>query len=107
MASCSLKYKSALFTASLLVAIACASTQTPSHPLVSQIAEPSQGFRVEDGFVGSSVDIPAPGKVTVLDFWATWCAPCKSTVIPNLEKLWRKADRERVAVRRQGQRRAN
>ncbi|MBN2473303.1 MAG: TlpA family protein disulfide reductase [Pirellulales bacterium] len=28
------------------------------------------------------------GKIAVLDFWATWCAPCR-TSLPNLEKVRR------------------
>ena len=27
------------------------------------------------------------GQVVVLDFWATWCAPCRET-LPHVQKLW-------------------
>lgn len=36
------------------------------------------------------------GKVVILNFWASWCIPCKKEA-PFLEKLWR-ANRERGVV---------
>lgn len=37
------------------------------------------------------------GKVIVLDFWATWCGPCKS-VMAKMQKLHQKYDESQVVV---------
>jgi peroxiredoxin/outer membrane lipoprotein-sorting protein len=37
------------------------------------------------------------GKVVVLDFWATWCGPCKQAM-PNIQKLWDKYKSKGVVV---------
>jgi cytochrome c biogenesis protein CcmG/thiol:disulfide interchange protein DsbE len=35
---------------------------------------------------GGKTALPA-GKITIVDFWATWCAPCRSSM-PRVQKVW-------------------
>ena len=51
------------------------------------------------GAPGEAVDlVPVPGKITIFDFWATWCEPCE-VLEPALVELVR-AHPDRVALRR-------
>jgi thiol-disulfide isomerase/thioredoxin len=38
---------------------------------------------------GNPVDLGAPGKVTLVNFFATWCGPCQ-VEMPYLESIWQK-----------------
>jgi|TARA_B100000768_G_scaffold36295_1_gene34970 thiol-disulfide isomerase/thioredoxin len=35
---------------------------------------------------GTSIDVTAPGKLLVINYWAVWCAPCRKE-IPELNEL--------------------
>jgi thiol-disulfide isomerase/thioredoxin len=50
-----------------------------------KVGDTAPGIYVRDWFNGSGTVIE-PEKVYVVEFWATWCAPCKKS-IPHLNEL--------------------
>jgi len=77
---------SRLLAFALLVPIALLSAcDRGSHP--AQIYQPAPDFNVSDG--STSIHLASyRGQVVVLNFWATWCAPCIQET-PSLLQLHR------------------
>jgi cytochrome c biogenesis protein CcmG/thiol:disulfide interchange protein DsbE len=74
------RISASLFLCSLLLAAGC---DRGDHP--TQIGKPAPDFTVVDN--GRSVQLSSyRGKVVLLNFWATWCAPCIEE-IPYLNQL--------------------
>lgn len=69
--------------------------RSAGHPLVGGPAPSFQRTAVSDREVG----IPGSDRtrVTVVDFWASWCEACQSTM-PVLDSLWRSKRRDGVMV---------
>jgi thiol-disulfide isomerase/thioredoxin len=54
-----------------------------AHPLLQQTPEPTEMPSLD----GDQVTFPKKGSVTVIDFWATNCEPCKQ-MMPGLEAIY-------------------
>jgi peroxiredoxin len=77
----------------------CASTSgrentSSNNPTQNNVA-PNFTWQDGNGNISNLSDLR--GKVVLLDFWATWCSPCKET-IPHVEALYEKYKNQDVKI---------
>jgi len=61
-------------------------SRPPAEPGTIEIGQPAPQFTLQD-LDGREVSLNQyKDKIVILDFWATWCAPCRMTM-PMLDRL--------------------
>src|SRR5262245_53929528 len=72
-------------TALLLSALA-PQAQVETRPFPLMVGDAAPAIQVAEWVQGTPVTSFQPGQVYVVEFWATWCGPCK-VAIPHLNEL--------------------
>jgi len=82
------KFFISLFCFSVFLSIAQTNEDVPLNNLaINETPKPISSVVFED-FSGKKIDLKNyQGKLIIVNFWATWCAPCKKEM-PSLDALY-------------------
>jgi len=83
-----MRYTVFLMSCLLALASGCNSNATEPSPLLRQPAPGFSAATLDGGRISLS---ELKGQVVLLDFWATWCPPCREG-LPHLQALAKDAD---------------
>ena len=87
-----------LFCFNIFSSIAQPNEDVPLNNIaISETPKPISSVIFED-FSGNKIDIKDYlGKLVIINFWATWCAPCKEEM-PSLDRLYQDTNFKNIEV---------
>ena len=87
-----------LFCFSIFSSISQTNENVPlNNMVINEIPKPISPLIFED-FSGNEINLNQyNGKLVIINFWATWCAPCKKEM-PSLDKLYQSKDFKNLQV---------
>lgn len=83
-----------LLLAVVLLLVSCEDSPPPLKVHIGQTMPP---LSVQDLFNQPASIKPAPGKLLMLNVWATWCGPCRHEM-PSLQRLAKRLGDERLEL---------
>lgn len=75
---------------------AFAATATMFSAVAASMGDVAPALKITDWVQGGPAEVKA-GQITVVEFWATWCPPCR-TSIPHINGLYNKYKDQGVVV---------
>ena len=87
----------AKWAAGLAAMIGMAATAARADEGTLTVGDPAPEIRVSDWVKGGPIESVRPDGVYVVEFWATWCGPCR-TSIPHLTELQKKYKEDGVEI---------
>ena len=83
-----IKFSIFFFCFSIFSSISQTNENVPlNNMVINEIPKPISSLIFED-FSGNEINLNQyNGKLVIINFWATWCAPCKKEM-PSLDKLY-------------------
>jgi len=86
------------FCFSIFLSIAQTNEDVPLNNMaINEIPKPISSLIFED-FLGNEINLKDyHGKLVIINFWATWCAPCKKEM-PSLDNLYQDSNFKNLQV---------
>ena len=93
-----IKFSIFLFCFSIFSSISQTNENVPlNNMVINEIPKPISPLIFED-FSGNEINLNQyNGKLVIINFWATWCAPCKKEM-PSLDKLYQSKNFKNLQV---------